>query len=145
MYNKPEMASRQAVKFVKRKEGGQAGVIPLVVFLIAIVFFAWQNISLIGKNSILSKRDEQIRQELEREKSKHRLLKEEQGRLASRDYEEELIREKAMYKKPGEKIVYVSGLEKPEKNSSSTGHNVAENKFDLVASLWEDFIKIFKH
>lgn len=143
MYNKLEMALRQAAKNIKRKESGNGPSLPIIAMVIAIAFFAWQNISLFGKNGVLSKKDQQISRDLQREMEKNKSLKEEQARLSSRDYEEQLIREKAMYKRSGEKIIHVSGLGKNASSSTSTAKTEQKGDFNLAASMWEDFKKIF--
>jgi hypothetical protein len=144
MYNKPEMALRQAAKNIKKREGNGHFSLPIVAMALAILFFIGQNISLVGKNGVLSKKDEQITKDLLREQEKNKNLKEEQSRLFSHDYEEELIREKAMYKKSGEKIIHVSGLKDAKSANASSSKDANNNNFDLAATIWEDFKKIFQ-
>ncbi|HNY97733.1 MAG TPA: hypothetical protein PKM84_01270 [Candidatus Pacearchaeota archaeon] len=115
------------------------GKVPIAVILLGllIIFLAATNFNLYWRDRKLNRKLKSIEGEMGIQNEKKASIEKNLAEMQEFDYGERLVREKGMYKRPGEDIVVI--LKKEATSANSQG--VPENIF---VEIWQNIRNIFR-
>lgn len=123
---------------VLNKEEGFPWMYVIILSLI-IIFLLFQNINLATKTSLLRERAKSVDESLEKEESKQEALIKKAEQDDSSLFNESMLRDKGMYKRKGEVVVYIS-----DASGTVTSTNNQRNGSNFFGSILSFFQNIFK-
>lgn len=88
----------------------------VVIFGGIIGFLAFQNVKIFQKRSELSRRAQELRSQIEQLESKRHQLQASISESQTTEYQEKVLREQGLYKKPGEDVVTILEVEAEEES-----------------------------
>jgi len=115
----------------------------MVLLAVGIIFLLIQIINVARTNYALSKKAEQVKEELAAERIKQEELAKKVDQINSEVFSEELIREKGMYRRKGEAVVYIEE-NSDHNNSTNTDKKSSKNYFSFFSSILQNLKDIFK-
>ncbi len=115
------------------------GKVPIAVMLLGllIIFLIATNFNLYWRDHKLNNKLESIGEEMRIQNEKKANIEENLAEMQESDYGERLVREKGMYKRPGEDIVVILKKEATSANSQSASGNI-------FAEIWQSIRDIFR-
>lgn len=117
-------------RFSKKDSDGWAAVVLAVFLLFCVGYLMITNAKLIKKKNALEYQFKEISQKKQEAQIKNESLKAEVSQINNKDYQEEILREKAMYKKAGEGVIVVKDLQK-----QVVKENIENQEDDFLANI----------
>ena len=101
----------------------------VLIFGGIIGFLVFQNVKIYQKRSELSERAQELRAQINQLTQKHEDLEQSINENQTLEYQEKILREQGLYKKPGEEVITILDVETEKVEASQQNKKVWWNPF----------------